>query len=1099
MRKFYRYLGAAIFSAGAFSMQGASPQVDFSRIVTWVGEGDSQAALVFTWNDNKGLDNLVVGLRFNTMDDMSVENAVAAIVNDDPRFYVPTNANVRSLCFDNGGDRVFDDPAYTCFDHQGLVSEGEWKYSSSKISDQQVITVKFNKFGETGLENNNLFYLPAAETTGLWLADGTSVHLADIAPELPVYFNVAGGQVSSALTCTISTEDKKKISSIGWWTFADAKKGDSRIKVTFPTTNIEDASTREGDITLKFQVSYKPAGETKAVKSEINEFNISVLSPEVPLERIEAIPSEFGLNQIYPLQYQLIPDNATYTGGLDFKISDSQFGYVNKTKEQISIYKVPGEFSVKITPKAYTAKAIDWNITAKLMNPVTEIILNDVPEEGYFVSAMPASENMYSLTASADVSVSVFPDNADIKDLKLCTSLDEDPEGPIVQGTTTISPVVFGSNPKIGTFNPTPEQKAEEERLKLEAFNTNYALLDAFKEPKSCMAWYESTDGSGIKSEQFKVTLTPRDRTPLSDSYQDGTFWLNEEWFGHTNGSINYITADKNIKYRVYEAQNSGMSFGCTSQYGMIYGDRLYVMSKQQADSGDRYRFGGGRLVIADAKTLKRITSFDEIGTTAGTTGTGPNGSTMAGDGRACVGVRPDKIYLGHHKGIRVLNIDLEKAESSDPEIAASAFTLGKEIKVSGDDQGLYDGQTGDMVTLGKYVFVVSQSNGLLVIDGDTDEIIKNLGTNLSDNPEKPEYSVQGVVISADGHVWYAETDNRDKSARKTSFVEIDPLTLTELNRHELPQGAGTVNTGWGAWRSANFFAAKKKNVIYWGNVGSGYQDDILGSGTGNIYRWEIGNPLPDKPFFSLGKRPGMNETTFQSPYATMRYDDRTDEIWMCTTHGASTNYMHEWIYAIDGTTGEENFYEKLKPYFWFPAIPIFPDKYAPEFIGLSGITLTDQSEQINLYDFVDDKDNVNGAIRFYVENEMSQNSANTPFDYILENGVLTLYPQNVGTGSLTLVAESNGKTTKHILPVNVKMQSGISEVGMISHINCSGNILNIIGYASKIITIMDINGRIVDQFLPLTDSETRVLNLTAGIYIVKADSEPGSVKIIIK
>lgn len=432
-------------------------------------------------------------------------------------------------------------------------------------------------------------------------------------------------------------------------------------------------------------------------------------------------------------------------------------------------------------------------------------------------------------------------------------------------------------------------------------------------------------------------------------------------------------------------------------------------------------------------------------------------------------------------------------------EVAASAFTMGGEILLhEGVKQGLYEGQTGDMVCAGKYVFVVTQSDGLLAIDGDTDAIVKKLGTNIG-TVEKETYSVQGVVITADGHVWYAETDNTDTSNRRTTFVEVDPLTLDELARYDLPAGAGTVNTGWGAWRSANFFASKKQNVIYWGNVGSGYKDDILGAGTGNIYRWEVGTDLPSRPFFSLGNRPGMNETTFQMPYATMRYDDRTDEIWMCTTHGPSYNYRYEWIYAIDGTTGEENFCQQLTPYFWFPAIPIFPDKYDPEFRNLTGVTLGTDPMEIDLYDYVYDEDHITRAINLSVESPSASAATRSAeaFDHSLVNGKLTLTPKSVGEGELTLVAESNGKTVRHTLPVSVSMKTGVNEVGTTRALSASGRILTAEGLEGCVLNVYDMNGRQVAQFIPASDHETFLLDMEAGVYIVKGDTS--MIKVMIK
>ena len=120
----------------------------------------------------------------------------------------------------------------------------------------------------------------------------------------------------------------------------------------------------------------------------------------------------------------------------------------------------------------------------------------------------------------------------------------------------------------------------------------------------------ESTDGSGVKKE-FTVNIVEPEREPAID-YNEGTIMLNEEWFGHTNGGLNWYSPDYDVVYQAYERENPGMSFGCTSQYGIVYEGKLFVSSKQATDNGDPLP-GGGRLVVADASTLKRLGSIDNI------------------------------------------------------------------------------------------------------------------------------------------------------------------------------------------------------------------------------------------------------------------------------------------------------------------------------------------------------------------------------------------------------------------------------------------------------------------------------------------------------
>ena len=146
---------------------------------------------------------------------------------------------------------------------------------------------------------------------------------------------------------------------------------------------------------------------------------------------------------------------------------------------------------------------------------------------------------------------------------------------------------------------------------------------------------------------------------------------MNEDWFGHSNGSINFVNKDNTVDYNIYKTTNPTEELGVTTQYGTIYGDNFYLLSKQ-----------GNRLVVADAKTLEKKATFETIG----------------GDGRTFVGVDAKKGYIGTSKGIYLF--DIEKLQIG---------TL-----VEGTDKV---GQIAAMVRTSKYVFATSQNGGILVID----------------------------------------------------------------------------------------------------------------------------------------------------------------------------------------------------------------------------------------------------------------------------------------------------------------------------------------------------------------------------------------------
>ena len=130
--------------------------------------------------------------------------------------------------------------------------------------------------------------------------------------------------------------------------------------------------------------------------------------------------------------------------------------------------------------------------------------------------------------------------------------------------------------------------------------------------------------------------------------YTDGVFIVNEDWYGHQNSTINFITNKGEWIYRIFQKENPGKELGCTSQYGTIYGGKFYVVSKQEKDPGAKIT--GSRLAVCDAKTMKCLKEIQKIATD-------DKGASIA-DGRSFLGVNEKKGYVGTSKGIYVYNMD---------------------------------------------------------------------------------------------------------------------------------------------------------------------------------------------------------------------------------------------------------------------------------------------------------------------------------------------------------------------------------------------------------------------------------------------------------
>lgn len=721
---------------------------------------------------------------------------------------------------------------------------------------------------------------------------------------------------------------------------------------------------------------------------------------------------------------------------IEFSSSDTKVASVNKRTGAVSVKRVEGDAVITAALKTDPAVKATITVHAALRNPVTGFVLGNGDK----------TINLTYLDILA-LSPTVEPANADIQTYDISVS---DPE----VATTYAAKA----------FNPL--------RSFWELITHKTGTVDVT---------FTSQDGSGA-STTYTVNVLEPNREPLADSYQNGTFWLNEDWFGHSNGSINYIADNGEMKYHVYESQNKYESFGCTSQYGIIHGDKLIVMSKQATDGGDP-RKGGGRVVVADAKTLKKLAAFDYIG--ADTDGDG-NGD---GDGRACVGVSENKVYLGSTAGIQVLD--------------TRTLTLGGMVDGIASGENKYNGQIGDMVAIGKYAFAIQQGVGVYVIDIATDKVVKTFP--VESNDASGMGYPQGITVTADGNVWVATTAGA--SSGLCTFRCIDPSTLDVTDSVDLPEGQ-RVTCGWGAWRSTNFFASKSENAIWYG---AGVEASIVSGNTG-YYKWTVGSDIAGiQPVFVFPNNlPGVDSKTFQAPYAGVRYDDRKNQLLVAATHGASSNYRYNWLHFVDCKTGDIVKTIKLKDYYWFPSMPIFPDKYAPEFSDLPEVSVDLAKDgdifTIDLKDYVTDKDNIDAAIRLSIVGGDAVAADNTVSDKrlvnaTLENGVLTITPLIAGHGNLNVKAESNGKTTTVSIPYAVEdSASGIHNVdGAAGTLSVCDNIVTVKNMAGTTFAVYDMAGRVVGAFVADSDCARVALTLPSGVYVVASTNGSHTLKFSIQ
>ena len=114
--------------------------------------------------------------------------------------------------------------------------------------------------------------------------------------------------------------------------------------------------------------------------------------------------------------------------------------------------------------------------------------------------------------------------------------------------------------------------------------------------------------------------------------FNNGYFTINEGQYGNEPGLLNFVDAETGeVQTKVYQTA-SGNTLGMTAQFGTLADGKLFICSKQ--NFGD-----GGRLVVADAKTLQTLASYKQIDGDADTRGIG-------------VVLSAGKFFVGTNKGV---------------------------------------------------------------------------------------------------------------------------------------------------------------------------------------------------------------------------------------------------------------------------------------------------------------------------------------------------------------------------------------------------------------------------------------------------------------
>lgn len=1038
------YTSPAVTVAAPAEPSPVNGYVDFSQIGYTVGDGPLHGAVMISWNDeNRGVDHLVWGVDFAA--GATPAEILSSVVKADSRLETIEGG----YAYDNL-DKGEIKPEY---DHYTSDSaDRAWHiYSDAAPRNGSVIYLVYEEADATEVPAapDYTFCIPAADKLGAWVPQGYKCHIADDMT-FPVWVR-AGDYGYDYCTVTLNPSRPFVESDKG---SVRSRKQDGYAMITLELSPMEfpgpiNHEPQCYDLTVQptlWPKNNQPEGMDFALTLKSGDLAaMSIVEPLRPVTRINDhmvnVAGKLDSTSLKELiDYE--PKDATYT---QFILTDVATGnridtYMGREVEPFGAAPAGYEFWLDKVAVSGSAKDAIFSIAPRFGSSDVEGLL------GFTINANPVT--------------SVYLDGVDGDEIEM-----------EVHEILALSPVVepAAASNKVVTMkieNPSADNIAVTYPV---GGSKKFTELVTYSTGTFDLVLTSSENAAVTRT--YHVNVRELDAASVGDEYQDGTFWLNEEWFTHKDGSINYLTdplpdTSDAIVYRAYGRENDDCGFGATSQYAMIFADKLFVMSKQEHDAGDIRNNGGGRLVIADARTLKRLASFDEIG----------------GDGRACVGVSVEKAYIGTNAGIRVLHMNADGSFELEPQNIAG---INNDTE-SDSGQALYNKQIGDMVCAGDYVFAIQQGEGVHIIDTATDAVVRKIA----------DAGVQGIVQAADGNVWYASTSDLPV-AGTTNLHEIDPASLEELRKVNVP---GTIGCSWGSWRSTNFFASKTDNVLFWNGAAS----SVEASGN-SLFRWHTADDAAGiEPLMTLPKLPGMTPDATQVPYASMRYDDRVDAILMATTTAPSGNYRWNWYNFIDANSGEIVSSLPLKPYYWFPALPVFPDKFAPQFSDIPSVEITINGNAgapraIDLEGCVTDADNIDSNIRLsvYCPAELAEVAEVS----LSGRRTLAVTPRGKGRSSFTLVAESNGRTTSVNVPVVViDTTVGIESAGAVGgNITVTGRRVNVRNLAGTEFTVFDMTGRAVSAFRADSDDATILLAIPAGMYVITDSQGVRTIKFTIR
>lgn len=348
----------------------------------------------------------------------------------------------------------------------------------------------------------------------------------------------------------------------------------------------------------------------------------------------------------------------------------------------------------------------------------------------------------------------------------------------------------------------------------------------------------------------FKITMTAKNdggKVSLTydihtwGAYENGFFMINEGWFGHGTGTVGFYRYDtKAIEDSVFVKVNPDKDLKpatSTLEFGTIINKKLFLVSKV-----------GGPVVVADAYSLKEEKRIAAKG---------------GNDWRAVVGVNENQALLTSGKGIFKLDLNT--------------------MEVNGQIEGV-TGQVGDVVKANGYIFALSASKGVVVINASTLAVEKTIPS-----------MVLGFAVTDDKKVWAA-------GGKKLISIDSNTLEVKEIAINFQANGS------WGAWHPGSITAAK--NDVFIAKNGSF-------SGGKEVYKYNGTVESLNAPFVTL-----TNSNILYG--AGIGYDRKKNTLVVNTVNeGFGANFAINNLYLFNADSGIKIGTINFSGYY-FPAVSVF-------------------------------------------------------------------------------------------------------------------------------------------------------------------------------